>query len=198
MPVYRVDPMWGQACSAYHIQFRFPDTALERISTIQDRLEQTIAGLRRVPLTAIHMTVITLLHPQAGPEADAVWRQYGAQWTDSIERVCASAAPVHLVLDTVKAFDAAIVLMTEQCRTLQRLREELVEGLAPPRAAAVPHIGHASLFRYANLQAAGHERLSALVYAETVDVEIAEMLLVRETRYPSLEVEVLRRLPLSA
>jgi hypothetical protein len=196
---YRVDPMWGQTCSAYHVQYRFPTSALAQISAIQDSLEQTIAGLQRVPLTAVHMTVVTLLHPETGPEADAIWRQYGTQWTDSIEQVCASAAPVRLALDTVKAFDTAIVLMTRQCETLQRLREKLVAGLAPSVAARVPQIGHASLFRYANLQAAGHESLSTLEHdVAAVDLEIAEVLLVRETRYPSLEAEVLRRLRLSA
>jgi len=197
MPVYRVDPMWGQSCSAYHVQYRFADAALEQISAIQDNIEQEFPGLRRVPLTAIHMTVLTLLHPEGGREADEVWGRHRAQWADGVANASASTAPFRLTLDTVAAFDAAIVLMTRQCGALQALREMLVRKLSLPGTAGVPRIAHTSLFRYADIAAAGEDRLRAVARTEALDVEVADILLVRETRYPSLDIEMLRRFRLS-
>jgi len=194
---YRVDPMWGQPCSAYHLQYRFSDAALRQISVIQDKLENVVGGLRRVPQSAIHLTVITLLHSQLGFEADEMWLQNRERWTHGLLQVSASAQPVSLRLDTVKAFDTAIVLMTANCAGLQTLRQTIVEELALPRAASVPHIAHTSLFRYETLDIAEHQRPESLISASALDIQISEVLLVRETRYPSLESEILGRFRLA-
>jgi hypothetical protein len=195
---YRVDPMWGQPCSAYHLQCRFTDAALRDISVIQDKLENVVGGLRRVPPSAMHLTVITLLHPQPGLEADEVWARSRERWADSLLQVCASAQPVSLSLDTVRAFDTAIVLMTANCASLQTLRSAIVKDLALPSAGSVPQIAHTSLFRYGNLDIAEHERPESLVSADALDIQISEILLVHETKYPSLESEILGRFRLAA
>lgn len=195
---YRVDPMWGQPCSAYHLQYRFTDAALRHISVIQDKLENAVGGLRRVPQSAIHLTVITFLHPQLGLEADEVWARNQERWADGLLQVCGSAKPVSLSLDTVRAFDTAIVLMTANCASLQTLRRVIVKDLALPSAASVLHIAHTSLFRYENLDIAEHERPESLISADALDIQISEVLLVRETKYPSLESEILGRFRLAA
>lgn len=195
---YRVDPMWGQPCSAYHLQYRFTDAALRHISAIQDKLENAVGGLRRVPQSAIHLTVITLLHSRPGLEADEVWARNREGWAHGLLQVCASAHPVSLSLDTVKAFDTAIVLMTANCGSLQALRRAFVNELALVGAAIVPHLAHTSLFRYGTLDIAEHERPDSLISASALDIQISEVLLVRETKYPSLESEILARFRLAA
>ncbi|MDN5005076.1 hypothetical protein ACFQZO_29915 [Bradyrhizobium sp. GCM10027634] len=195
---YRVDPMWGQPCSAYHLQYRFTDAALRHISAMQDKLDNAVGGLRRVPQPAIHLTVITLLHWRMGLEADEAWARNREGWARGLLQVCASTQPVSLSLNTVKALDTAIVLMTASCGSLQTLRRMIVSELALPRAVSVPNIAHTSLFRYGTLDVAEHGRPDSLVSASALDIRISEILLVRETRYPSLESEILARFRLAA
>jgi hypothetical protein len=104
---------------------------------------------------------------------------------------------VSLSLDTVKAFGTAIVLMTANCGSLQALRRAFVNELALVGAAIVPHLAHTSLFRYGTLDIAEHGPES-LISASALDIQISEVLLVRETKYPSLETEILARFRLAA
>lgn len=195
---YRTDTMWGAPCSGYHIQYRFSEAGLSRISVIQDFIEERIPGLRRVPENGIHMTTLTLIPAQAGYVGDADWLACRESCIGALTSLCVATKPFSVTLNTVRALDSAIVLMTEYCEPLQTFRRKLVDCLASLDQRLIPpSIAHASLFRYEDINTDNIRALNDLLLFVDICCPVSELLLVRELRFPSLEIEILDRFHLT-
>jgi 2'-5' RNA ligase len=187
-----VDDMWGAECSGYHLQFRPEADVIERIISLQDSIEGGFDHLRRVPPEALHMTVLLLLPATREKAAlDHIWRRVGPRCMEAAARLCASLDVIPVEWSTVRAYDRAIVLAGDAHPHLQKLRADVVDAVSEPACRpSPPQLAHVTLFRYAGLdpRLAGFE-----TRCEPITTDMREIRLVREDRYPSLELEVLKR-----
>jgi 2'-5' RNA ligase len=187
-----VDDMWGADCSGYHLQFRPEASVIDQIVSLQDCVESQVDHLRRVPPEALHMTVLLVLPAITDKIAvDSIWTHIGPRCIEAGSRLCASLEPIPVEWSTVRAYDKAIVLMGDTHPRLRQFRADMVEAVADTiHRPSPPQIAHVTLFRYADLDS----RLAALeVRCDRIATEMREVRLVREDRYPSLELDVLRR-----
>jgi 2'-5' RNA ligase len=187
-----VDDMWGAECSGYHLQFRPEADVIERIVSLQDHIVSHFDHLRRVPPEALHMTVLILLPATREKAAlDHIWTRVGSRCIEAGSRLCASLDAIPVEWSTVRAYDKAIVLAGGAHAHLQKLRADVVDAVSEPAfRPSPPQLAHVTLFRYADLdpRLAGFEQ-----QCEPITTPIHEIRLVREDRYPSLELEVLER-----
>jgi len=192
-----VDDMWGVACSGYHLQFRPEADVIGKIVSLQDQIEGHLDHLRRVPPEALHMTVVNLLGPTREKGAlDCIWTRVGARCIEAGSRLCASLDAIPVEWSTVRAYDKGIVLAGDAHAQLQKLRADVVNAVYEPECQpSPPRLAHMTLFRYASLdpRLAGFEAPCGPITAD-----MREIRLVREDRYPSLALEVLRRWPLNS
>jgi 2'-5' RNA ligase len=190
-----VDELWGAECSGYHLQFRPEADVIERIVGLQDHIERRFEHLRRVPPEALHMTVLILLPATREKAAlDRIWTRVGPRCIEAGSRLCASLEAITVEWSTVRAYDKAIVLAGDAHARLQKLRADVVDAVSEPAfRPSPPQLAHMTLFRYAALdpRLAGFE-----TRCEPITTQMREIRLVREDRYPSLELEVLKRWPL--
>lgn len=189
---FAVDAMWGKACAAYHLQFRPEDEVIAELVRIQDEVEARFDRLYRVPPHALHMTVQTLLLPTTDvATVDQAWTRVGARCIEIASAQCASCEPIPVAWTTVRAFDKAIVLMGDAPTGLQTFRANVIAAAAEAGLRLPPlQIAHVSLFRYAGIdpRLPGFEQPCGPFLSF-----MQEMRLVREDRYPSIELEVLDR-----
>jgi 2'-5' RNA ligase len=192
-----VDDMWGAECSGYHLQFRPEAGVIEKIVSLQDHIEGRLDHLRRIPAEVLHMTVLVLLAATREKAAlDHTWARVGPRCTEAGARLCASLDVIPVEWSTVRAFDKAIVLVGDAHARLQTLRADVVDAISEPAfQPSPPQLAHVTLFRYADLdpRLAGFE-----MRCEPIKTDMREIKLVREKRYPSLELDVLRRWPLNS
>lgn len=194
-PSFDVDAMWGVECSGYHFQFRPEPDVIGEIVCIQDRIASELDHLRRVPPEALHMTVLTLLPATSDKAAvEGAWARFGARCIAAGSRLSGSSGPLPVEWTSVRAFDKAIVLAGKESERLKKFRADVADVVAEPGLRPqAPRIAHVSLFRYAEID----PRLQGFtMHCGTVAAELREIRLVREDKYPSLELEVLRRWPL--
>lgn len=187
-----VDDLWGAECSGYHLQFRPEPDVIEQIVSLQDRIGDHFDHLRRVPPEALHMTVLLVLPATREKAAlDHIWTRVGPRCMEAGARLCASLDVIPVEWSTVRAYDKAIVLAGDAHPYLQKLRADVVDAVSEPACRpSPPRLAHVTLFRYAGLdpRLAGFE-----TRCEPITTDMREIRLVREDRYPSLELEVLTR-----
>jgi len=189
---FAVDSMWGATCAAYHLQFAPDAEVTKQIGRLQDQIEREIDHLLRVPPQALHMTVVTLVPPTIGKvHAEHLWARFGPRCVEAASRLSKLCGPIPVVWKTVRAYDKAIVLMGDAHPRLQKFRAEVVDAVAEKAfRPSPPQIAHITLFRYSDLD-------PRLVNFERpygpIAVDMDEIRLAREDRYPSLGLDILQR-----
>ena len=95
------------------------------------------------------------------------------------------------------ATDAAIIAVAGEPNQVSALRRELLPILPVPGDLSAGELVHMTLFRYARPLRDPASLVRWLAATEfRMDVEVNELLVVRETTFPSLDYQVLRRLAL--
>jgi hypothetical protein len=190
---------WGHPCLGYLLLFRPGPGPSAAFAALQDRVLAAEPGLLRQPGHALHSTVgflIPVYRPVDRPK-DEIWREAGARWLDVITAAVDSSGPLRLSFRRLVATDAAIIAVADAPNPVTSLRDTLTAGLGLPWPLAKGPLVHVSLFRYRQPLRDPAGLLACLAALDfSVQTGVDELLLVRETTYPSLDYEILHRLPI--
>lgn len=190
---------WGQPCLCYLLFFRPDPAATAALSAVQDAVHGLEPTLLRQPEAALHGLVATVLpvSVQLEQPKDQVWSERGEAWlaamTSAARRV--EPAPARLSFRRLIVTDAAIIASADLPNAITSLRRDLAAGLDLQWPVAKGPLVHITLFRYGRPLADPAtllEKVQALDIC--IDTEVSELLMVRETTFPSLDYEVMHRL----
>jgi len=194
----KVDTLWFKRCSAYHLQlFPAPET-VSKLCALQDMIEHQCDGpLLRVPPQSLHMTVMTLLSAasQLSTSNDEVWSLKGKGWQETIERSLSATFPFDLCFREVASSEAAIFLKAQEPPELRRLRSTISDAISfEDWRPKPPRIAHITLFRFSAEEWLSMPNVDAGLLP--IEFKVEALQLVKERRYPSVEIDMLGELPL--
>ena len=194
-----VEHRWGRPCLAYNACIRPDRAAVAALSAIQDSVLRLEPSLLRVPGRALHASVTWLLpvHQEFGRPKDELWRQHGTSWMAVLAEAASRTGQFRLRYRRLLATNSAIIAVAEEPNAVSALRRELKPCLRVPGGHSAGALVHTTLFRYARPLGAPAS-LTRWLGSTTIRAEtcVSEFLVVRETVFPSLEYEILHRLPL--
>lgn len=197
----RAERRWGQPCLAYHACIRPGSAAVAGLSCIQAGVLNLEPSLLRVPARALHANLAWLLpvHQEFGRPKDELWQRHGPGWMTIFDRVLGAAEGFRLRFRHLVATDSAIIAIAEEPNCLGALRRELAHALPVPGSLSAGELVHMTLFRYAEPARRPALLLRRLAAGIDVDVDVREVLVMRERTFPSLDYEIVHRisLPLS-
>lgn len=190
---------WGQSCRAYHVCVRPGPTAATELAAVQARVLDVEPALLAVPEHALHANLIWLLpvnqefdHPK-----DELWQRRAPQWLATLADAANRTSGFRLTFRRLAATNAAIIAVADQPNCLSALRRELTPALRLPGRAGSGDLAHMTLFRYAAPFGDPASLLRSVAAAEfRVEVDVSELVVVKERVYPCLDYEIVRRLPL--
>lgn len=193
----KVDTLWFKWCSAYHLQL-FPSAeTVAVLCALQDMIERECDGpLLRVPPQSLHMTVVTLLNAanELSTSNDEVWSLKGNGWQETIETSISATFPFDLCFREVASSEAAIFLKAQEPPELRRLRSTISAAVSfEDWRPKPPSIGHITLFRFSAEEWLSMPNIDAGVLP--IEFKVETLQLVKERRYPSVEVDTLGELP---
>ncbi len=190
------DEMWGTPCLAYHIQAIFPRDALDAIAQLQCDLGAFgLPAFNLCPRHSQHLSIYTLVPvrlPIAGKED--YWASISAVAFSDLDRLCRGRRRIALHFNEVRITSSAIIAVASAVHDLiGDIREHFSRWPAPSgRIAPTYDIAHVTLARFsvaAQVPATLIREISAR--PPSIDATISRVRLVRETVYPSLEVDEL-------
>jgi hypothetical protein len=192
---------WGQPDLGYVLLFRPDPASTAELAAIQQGLLELEPSLYCQPAAQLHTSVAWLLAVARDFDQpkDEIWQEHGPDWLKAIGAVTDLTAPIRIRWQRLVATDAAIVSVAAEPTPFAEVRRQLVGELDLSWPITYSELGvvHSSLMRYrqpltdpAGLLA----RLSSLPI--DVETEVTELLMVREIVYPTLDYQVLARLPL--
>ena len=191
---------WGRPCLAYNLIIR-PDAAARRSArALQELLLRREPALLAVPQEALHVSAAWLIpvHQDRHLPKDEFWELHGPSWLAAVSELSVRLRAFRLCLHDIVATDVAVVAIAAAPAQVRLIRRGL---------ASLPAIGevssgdmaHMTLFRYAAPLADPPGLLDELDGLRAdLHVQVSELQIVRESVFPALEVQILRRFPLSA
>lgn len=191
----RADERWGLPCIGYHIQAR-PDrdsTAnLQRLQ--QDTARTSPVALNLIPADALHLSVATLVAAQSfSDDGELQWFQIEGDVRRKLAAVPTRKEFSILFPSLAFTKKAVIVLTRDQPAALREAREGFGEvltsfGMERPQYDQA----HITIARYAESAALDEAALSSIERDDlAVVVGFHPFRLVRERRYPSLQIETI-------
>ncbi|HEY7147450.1 MAG TPA: hypothetical protein VH637_24655 [Streptosporangiaceae bacterium] len=189
---------WGRPCLGYHVFVR-PGAAAGALARLQAAALALEPSLLRVPARALHANVAWLLPVQQefGCPKDELWRRHGARWMAALTRVAAARACFRLRFTDLVATDSAVIAVAREPNGLSALRRELGPALDVPGQLTAGQLVHMTLLRYGRPL---RDPAGLLRWLESVplclDVEVSELLVIRERTFPSLNVDVIGQIAL--
>jgi hypothetical protein len=191
---------WAQPCRAYHVCVRPGAAAAAELAGRQAIASRLEPSLLRVPERAMHANLLWLLpvHQESGPPKEELWRRHGPRWLATLADAAAATGRFRLTFRRLVATNSAIIAVADEPNGLGALRRQLAPLLHLPGGSSAGRLAHITLFRYATplrgpaalLRWFADDRFCA-------EVDVRELLVIHERVYPSLDVEILRRLPLA-
>jgi hypothetical protein len=191
---------WGQPCRAYNVCIRPDPTAAAALATLQAGALRLEPSLLRVPEPALHANLAWLLpvHQEFGHPKDELWQRHGPQWLATLADAAARTSSFRLHFRRLVATNSAVITTADEPNRFGALRRELIPLLRVPGSASAGDRGHITLFRYARPLRGPASLLEWLATTEfCIDIDVSELLVIRERVYPSLDYEILHRLPLA-
>lgn len=194
---------WGQPCLGYVLLCRPDRAACAALAALQQQVLGCEPTLLRQPEPQLHCSVAWPLAVgrDFGQPKDEIWQQHGEDWLKIIAAVTDAAGPLRLRYQRLVMTDAAIIAVAAEPNPVGDLRREIVAALGLPWEICYGSVGvvHTTLLRYSQPVADPAGLLRHLVALPiSIETKVSELLMVREFRYPTLDYEILRRLPLSA
>ena len=198
----RISPLWAQPCLAYNVQIELDPRAKSSLGEIQRSLKQAEPNLLVCPLETLHVSVAWLLavHASYPVPKDSLWERQGEEWTAELTRIAAQRTGFRIIYEHVVATDSAVIALARPSEPVNRIRGMIRERLRlPPETRNEADLVHTTLFRYRGALS-DPEKLLAMLEDTGADAtaEVDELIISRESVYPSLETEVLARLPLTS
>jgi len=196
----RPERRWGRPCLAYLVCLRPGPAAAAALSAVQGQVLGLEPSLLRVPVRALHTSVAWLLpvHEEFGRPKDELWQRHGPRWLAVLAAAVGTTAGFRLCYRRLVATDAAIIAVADEPNQVSALRRELAPELAVPGGLSAGTLVHTTLFRYGGPLRDPASLVRWLAAAEFhIDADVSELLVVRETTFPSLGGQILHRLALA-
>lgn len=199
----RVSPLWAQPCRAYNVQIELDPRTRSSLEKIQQSLYQAEPNLLVCPQRTLHVSIAWLLavHASYPVPKDSLWERHAAEWTAELARIAAQSTGFRITYEHVVATDSAVIALAQPGEPVNRIRGMIRERLRlPSETRNEADLVHTTLFRYRG--ALSHPEKFLAMLEEDVSAnataEVDELVVSRELVYPSLEAEVLARLPLAS
>jgi 2'-5' RNA ligase len=199
----RVSPLWARPCRAYNVQIELDSCTKSSLEKIQQSLRQAEPNLLVCPRETLHVSLAWLLavHASYPVAKDSLWERYGEEWTTELRRIAAQSTGFRITYEHVVATDSAVIALAQPSEPVNRIRDAIRERLRlPPETRNEADLVHTTLFRYRGAFSDPKKFLAMLEEDTSADAtaEVDELVVSRELVYPSLETDVLGRLPLAS
>jgi hypothetical protein len=191
--------LWGQPCRAYNVCIRPGPAAAAELAAVQARILRLEPSLLQVPQLALHTSLTWLLpvHQEFDRSKDELWQLHGPQWLATLAEAAGTTGSFGLSYRRLAATSSAIITVADEPNRLSALRRQLLPLLHLPGSGSAGDLAHMTLFRYARPLRDPASLLRELAAAEfSLDIEASELLVMRERIFPSLDYQILHRLPL--
>jgi hypothetical protein len=154
------------------------------------------------PEKTLHVTLAWLLavHVSYPVDKDSLWKRHAEEWMAQLRRIAAQSAGFRITYEHVVATDSAVIALAQPSEPVNRIREMIRQRLRlPAETRNEADLVHTTLFRYRGALC-DPEKLLAMLEDTSVHAtaEVEELVVSKELVYPSLEAEVLGRLPLAS
>jgi 2'-5' RNA ligase len=198
----RVSPLWAQPCRAYNVQIELDPRTKSSLEKIQQSLKQAEPNLLVCPQKTLHVSLAWLLavHASYPVPKDSLWERHAEEWTVELTRIAAQSTGFRITYEHVVATDSAVIALAQPSEPVNRIREMIRERLRlPSETRNEADLVHTTLLRYRGALSDAAKFLAMLedTSAEAA-AEVDELVVSKELVYPSLEAEVLARLPLAS
>jgi hypothetical protein len=131
---------------------------------------------------------------------DSLWKRHGEEWMAELRRIAAESTGFRITYEHVVATDSAVIALAQPSEPVNRIRDAIRERLRlPAETRNEADLVHTTLFRYGGALS-DPEKLLAMLEETSAEAtaEVEELVVSKELVYPSLEGEVLGRLPLAS
>ena len=198
----RASPLWARSCRGYNVQIELDPRTRSSLEKVQQSLYQVEPNLLACPQQTLHVSIAWLLavHASYPVPKDSLWERHGEQWTAELRRIAAQSTGFRITYEHVVATDSAVIALAEPTEPVNRIRGMMREGLRlPSETRNEADLVHTTLFRYRG-PLSDPEKFLALLEDTSAEAaaEVDELVVSKELVYPSLETEVLARLPLAS
>jgi hypothetical protein len=193
-----IDQQWGRPCLAYNVCL-LPGAAVVPLSAIQGAMLHAEPSLLRIPERALHVSVVWLLpvHEEFDQPKDELWQRLGPEWLAVLADLTAMTDSFRLRYRRLVATNSAIIAVADEPNRISAIRGQLRPVLRVPGSLTAGELAHMTLFRYTSPLRDPASLMNWLATAEfDISVDVSELVVVRERIFPSLDYEVLHRLPL--
>lgn len=197
----RFDPLWARSCRAYNVQIELDTRTRASLGETQQTLKQAEPNLLLCPQNTLHVSIAWLLavHTSYQAPKDLIWERHGEEWISELSRIAAQSTDFRITYKHVVATDSAVIALAQPTEPVNRIREMIRERLRlPSETRNEADMVHTTLFRYRSRLSDPAKFLAMLEYASAnATAEVHELIVSKEILYPSLEADVLARLPLA-
>lgn len=198
-----VSPLWAQPCRGYNVQIELDPRTRSSLEKIQQSLKSAEPNLLVCPQKTFHVSLAWLLavHASYPVSKDSLWERHGEEWMAELRRIAARSTGFRITYEHVVATDSAVIVLAQPGEPVNRIREMIRERLRlPSETRNEADLVHTTLFRYRGALSYPAKFLAMLEEALSADAtaEVDELVVSKELVYPSLEAEVLARLPLAS
>jgi 2'-5' RNA ligase len=198
----RVSPLWAQPCRAYNVHIELDPPTRSSLQNIQQSLYQAEPNLLVCPSKTLHVSLAWLVavHASYRVDKDSLWKRHAEEWMAQLRRIAAQSTPFRITYEHVVATDSAVIALAQPSEPVNRMRQMIRERLRlPAETRNEADLVHTTLFRYRGALC-DPEKLLAILEDTRADAtaEVEELVVTKELVYPSLEAEVLGRLPLAS
>ena len=198
----RPSPLWARPCRAYNVQIALPAHARSKLEQVQRGLQSAEPSLLVCPRETLHVSVAWLLavHVSYPLAKDSLWERHGEEWMAELTRIAAGSKGFLIAYEHIVATDSAVIALARPSEPVNRIRGMIRERLRlPPETRNESDLVHTTLFRYRGALSDPERFLARLEDTNAAAAaEVYELVVSKELVYPSLETEVLGRLPLAA
>jgi hypothetical protein len=197
----RVSPLWAQPCRAYNVHIELDPRAKASLEKTQQVLKRAEPTLVACPQQALHVSIAWLVavHASYPVPKDSLWERHGEEWTTELNRIAAQSKGFRITYEHVVATDSAVIALAEPTEPVNRIRRMIRGRLRlPSETRNEADLVHTTLFRYRG-PLCDPEKFLAMLEDTSAEAaaEVDELVISKELVYPSLEAEVLARLPLA-
>jgi hypothetical protein len=198
----RISPLWAQPCRAYNVQIELDPRTRSALEKIQQGLYQAEPNLLVCPPKTLHVSLAWLLavHASYRVAKDSLWERHREEWMAQLRRIAAQSTGFRIIYKHVVATDSAVIALAQPSEPVNRIRGMIRERLLlPSETRNEADLVHTTLFRYRDPLSDPKKFLAMLEdTSAAATAEVEELIVSKELVYPSLEAEVLGRLPLAS
>ena len=198
----RVSSLWAQPSRGYNVHIELDPPTRSSLEKIQQSLYQAEPNLLVCPEKTLHVTLAWLVavHVSYQVDKDSLWKRHAEEWTAQLRSIAAQSTPFRITYEHVVATDSAVIALAQPSEPVNRMRQMIRERLRlPAETRNEADLVHTTLFRYRGALCDPEKLLAMLEDTRAgATAEVEELVVTKELVYPSLEAEVLGRLPLAS